>query len=255
MLIWIISAVVFVIAMTLILGYPRVHPPRKASFEGIENPEAVQAYDRISRWPQFKFIRRMIVRETKNYHPEGLLVDVGCGPGYLLALLAFSYPHLNIIGVDIAEEMLQEASGNLDPLGFGERVKFRQGDAKQLPFEDNTVDFVVSTLSLHHWLDPKQALLEIHRILKPGGQFLIFDLRRDGRRFVYWIIGFATAFVVPAPMRRIKEPLGSALSSYTPVEAEAFLSETPFQQRRVKPGFGWLFIWGRKAAGGLEARA
>ena len=188
----------------------------------------------------------MIASELKKRHPTGLMVDVGCGPGYLVADIARAFPHLHIIGVDIAEEMMQLATHNLSSLGFAERVSFRQGDVQELPFEDNAVDFVVSTLSLHHWPDPKQALEEIHRVLRPGGQFLIFDLRRDARRVFYWLLRFAKTFVVPTAIRRINEPVGSALSSYTPVESEALLSGTPFQQWTIKPGLAWMFLWGRK---------
>jgi len=183
MVIWSISAVTLIVIVVAILGYQRVTVPRQASAEGIESPAVVEAYNRISRWPQFKLLRLMIVREIKRHNPAGIMVDIGCGPGYLVALMAKSFPQLNIIGVDIAEEMVQQATRNLPSPGLGERVEFRKGDVQALPFEDYAVDFVVSTLSLHHWSEPEQALKEIHRILKPGGQFLIFDLRRDARRF------------------------------------------------------------------------
>ena len=69
-----------------------------------------------------------------------------------------------------------------------------------------------STVSLHHWQNPKQALQELYRVLRPEGQVLIFDLRRDGRKFFYWLLRFAQTFVVPVALRRISEPIGSALS-------------------------------------------
>jgi ubiquinone/menaquinone biosynthesis C-methylase UbiE len=246
MFISIVSAVAFVVFILSLLGYPRLRLPRQASIEGIKNPEAAKGYDRISRKPQFKFLRRMIARELKRYHPEGIMVDAGCGPGYLVALIAKSFPHLQVIGIDIAKEMVEAATRNVSSLSLKERVRFQQGDIQELPFEDNAVDFVVSTLSLHHWSNPKEALHEIHRVLKPGGQFLVFDLRRDGRRFFYWLLRFAQAFVMPAALRDINEPTGSILSSYTPGEAEALLSGIPFQEWRIKPGAGWMFIWGRK---------
>ena len=246
MFIWIILASIFRTIIISILGYRRVTYPRQAAVGGLEDPAVVKAYDRINRWPQFRLLRCMIAGELKKHHPNGIIVDVGCGPGYLVADIAKAFRHLYIIGVDIAEEMMQMATHNLSSLDFGKRVSFRVGDVPKLPFEDNAVDFVVSTLSLHHWPDPKQALEEIHRVLKPGGQFLIFDLRRDARRYFYWLLRFAKIFVVPAAIRRINEPVGSALSSYTPVESAALLSGTPFQQWRIKPGLGWMFLWGGK---------
>jgi ubiquinone/menaquinone biosynthesis C-methylase UbiE len=246
MFIWIVPAVAFVVLIFLLLGYPRLRLPRQASIEGIKNPEAAKGYDRISRNPQFKFLRRMIARELKRYHPQGIMVDAGCGPGYLVALIAKSFPHLQVIGIDIAQEMVEAATRNISSLSLKERVRFQQGDIKKLPFEDNAVDFMVSTLSLHHWSNPKEALHEIHRALKPGGQFLVFDLRRDCRRFFYWLLRFGQAFIMPASLRDIKEPTGSILSSYTPAEAEALLSGIPFQKWRIKPGVAWMFIWGRK---------
>ena len=157
-----------------------------------------------------------------------------------------SFPHVSIIGVDIAEEMVQKAAKNLSSLGLSDKVRFRQGDIQELPFETSSLDFLVSTLSLHHWSEPKQAMQEIDRALKPGGQFLIFDLRRDSRRLFYWLIRFAQIFILPSALKRINEPTRSLLASYTPVELEALLSMTSFKQWKIKLGFGWVFVWGRK---------
>jgi ubiquinone/menaquinone biosynthesis C-methylase UbiE len=189
----------------------------------------------------------MVVSEIAKYGPEGMIVDIGCGPGYLVAAMAKSFPNLRITGVDISKEMVQLATDSASSLSLSEQVQFRQGDVQELPFQDHSVDFVVSTLSLHHWTEPRQALEEIHRILRAGGQFLIFDLRRDARQLFYWLVCFAQRCVVPPALRSINEPTGSVRSSYTASEAEAILSEMPFQQHRIKLGFGWIFIWGRKS--------
>jgi ubiquinone/menaquinone biosynthesis C-methylase UbiE len=245
MAVWIVLGLVLI--SILFLGLTRVKLPRQTGFEGIESPEVVQAYDRISRWPQFKVLRHIIVRELKKYHPKGMLVDVGCGPGYLVAVIARAFPDLRITGSDISEEMTAKATRNLAALGFVDRVEFRQGDVQKLPFADSSVDFVISTLSLHHWSGPPRAFREIYRVLKPGGQFLVFDLRRDCRRFFYGLVWFAQTFVVPEAMRATNEPINSVLSSYTPDELAAFVATLPLKQWRVKPGWGWMFLWGQKA--------
>jgi ubiquinone/menaquinone biosynthesis C-methylase UbiE len=244
--IWIVAAIILLILVLLIVGLQRKHIARKVSFVGIEDDEAVRAYDTISRWSQFEALRRLVINELKKYKPSGVIADIGCGPGYLIAKLARSFPDVSLVGVDISEEMVQKATQNLSALGFSDRVSFRKGDIEALPFDTNLLDFAISTLSLHHWSDPRQALKEINRVLKPGGQFLIFDVRRDSWRFVYWLMRFVQRFIIPRAMGRINEPTNSLLAGYTPVEMKMILSATPFKQYRIKRGTGWLFIWGRK---------
>lgn len=222
-------------------------PRRVSPEESVEDTEVVQAYDRISKWPQFKLLRLLIINELKKYNPNGVLVDVGCGPGYLIANIAKSFPSLSIIGVDISGEMGQKATKNISRLGLDKKVSFRRGDIQELPFEDSSLDFLISTLSLHHWSEPKQAIKEINRVLKPKGQFLIFDLRRDSQRLLYWILRFAQTFVLPSPMKGINEPTNSFLASYSPIELDALMSVSNVDEWKVKPGLFWVFIWGRKS--------
>lgn len=50
-------------------------------------------------------------------------------------------------------------------------------DVADLPYPDGSVALVVSSLSLHHWPDPQAGLAEIHRILRPGGQAWLYDVK------------------------------------------------------------------------------
>ena len=224
---------------------------RRVNVEGIYDEEAVEAYDRISRMPQFSALRRNFVRELKRHKPSGTLADIGCGPGYLLQRTAKEIPQLDLIGVDISGEMLRKAAINLSTLGPDKKVQFKQGDIQKLPFEDDSVDFVVSTLSLHHWSDPKPAFDEIHRVLNHDGQFLLFDLRRDPQRWFFWLLCFAQKVMLHAfgaeAISRLNEPTGSVLSSYTLSEVETLLTETHFTRWKLKGGAGWVFLWGVKA--------
>ncbi|MFC1971764.1 hypothetical protein ACFLV0_07605 [Chloroflexota bacterium] len=88
-LIVILAAVAVAFLLLLVVASRSVTIPRHIGpDEGIDDATIVQAYDRISQWPQFKLIRRFIINELKRYHPQGTLVDVGCGPGYLLVDMA-----------------------------------------------------------------------------------------------------------------------------------------------------------------------
>jgi ubiquinone/menaquinone biosynthesis C-methylase UbiE len=239
-------AIGILVTAFIILGFSRITFPRRSSFEGIEDPESAQAYDRISRWPQFRMLRRMIVGKLAKYQPKGILADIGCGPGYLTTLITQRHRHLHVVGFDTSYEMIRTATLNASTLDLSDRVEFREGDVSSLPMPEGTLDFAVSTLSLHHWSDPNQGLAEFHRVLKPGGQLLVFDLRRDSRRFFYWLLRFAQMCVVPAALRRINEPLGSLLSSYTAAEVENLFARSPFSDWRIEGGPAWVFAWAGK---------
>jgi ubiquinone/menaquinone biosynthesis C-methylase UbiE len=125
-----------------------------------------------------------------------------------------------------------------------DRVSFRRGDAQQIPFPNASLDLVVSTLSLHHWSDPVAVLDEIARVVRPGGSFLIFDLRRDMIAPFWLLLWFATHVVVPAALRRVDEPLGSRNAAYTPQEAARLAEQSHLSGWRVTRGPLWLIIEG-----------
>ncbi|MGB9022897.1 MAG: class I SAM-dependent methyltransferase [Candidatus Bathyarchaeia archaeon] len=245
-----LSVIAIAAVIVLVRGNGRVRLTRQVNVEGIYNEEAVRAYDRINRMPQFSVLRRNILRELRRHQQNGTLADIGCGPGYLLQLIAKEIPQLSLIGVDISEEMLRKAAINLSTLGLDRKVQFKQGDIEKLPFDDDSLDFIVSTLSLHHWSHPKHALDEIYRVLKCDGEFLLFDLRRDPRRWFFWLIRFAQKVMLRSfgaeAIVRLNEPTGSVLSSYTPSEVEALLTETQLARWKLKEGAGWFFLWGVK---------
>jgi ubiquinone/menaquinone biosynthesis C-methylase UbiE len=247
MWVWITAVLVLAVAAALAVGLQRVDTERQIGpDEGIEDTEVTRGYDKISQWPQFKMIRLLIIRELRKHHPGGVLADIGCGPGYLITEILKKLPELTVIGVDISTEMIEQAEANLSRLGFSGRVSFRQGDIHDLPLEDGSLDFVVTTLSMHHWSDPAKAISEVYRVLKPGGGYLIFDLRRDCPRIFYWVLKFAQAFILPASMGRINEPTASVLASYTAAELREILAGTPFKEDAIKQGIIWSFVSAKK---------
>ncbi|HUT99413.1 MAG TPA: class I SAM-dependent methyltransferase, partial [bacterium] len=215
---------------------------RRRSLEGIDVPGAVRAYDAMSRTPGFWLLRQLVLRRLGGWKPEGTLADVGCGPGYLLRAAAKKFPRLRLVGVDIAEEALDTARRNLDPA----RVELLRGGSGSLPLPDGSCDFVVSTFSLHHWSRPGEIFAEFSRVLRPGGRFLVMDLRRDAPAPVHLFVCLVTAVVVPRELRRIREPVGSLRASYTAAEAKTLLSETPFEDCGVERGLAWMYLRGRK---------
>ncbi len=245
-LLWFLGVLTILILIIFIFGFPRKKSERIPSLEGIDNPDVAKAYERMTNFLPFKLLQRKIVSHLKKFHPQGLLVDIGCGSGNLIVQIAEKFPNLKLGGVDISNEILELARKRADAHGLGEKIEFKLGNATKLPFPDASVDFIISTFSMHHWTNPLDVLNEIYRVLKKDGTFLIFDFRRDARKFFYGLFTFVTKVVVPKPLKRVKEPLGSIKASYTPEEALQICAQSPFATVMIKPFLAWMFISSKK---------
>lgn len=228
------------------LVYSRRTRERIPGQEGLEDPQVTHAFNRIARMPQMRLLRWYAAQRALNLANFGKAVDLGCGPGFLVLEMAQQAPDLQVTGIDLSEEMLAQAKGYTHEFSVAERVDFKVGDAADIPFPDASLDLVVSTLSLHHWDDPLVILNEINRVLRPGGAYMIFDLRRDMSAPAYFLLWFATNFVVPAALYHINEPLGSRNASYTPEEVTALADRSSLCDWRITQGPLWLTIEGVK---------
>jgi ubiquinone/menaquinone biosynthesis C-methylase UbiE len=217
--------------------------------EGLDDPEVARAFGLIAIMPPMRLMRWFVARRAAALKQEGLAVDLGCGPGHLVIKLAQVAPAFHVTGLDLSDEMLVRAERHALRTGLQERVAFKKGDAVQIPFPDASLELVVSTLSLHHWRDPVAVLNEIARVLRPGGSFLIFDLRRDMTAPPYLLLWFVTRCVVPRALRRANEPLASRNSSYTPAEASPLAAQSRLSGWRVTSGPLWLTIEGSMSGG------
>lgn len=103
------------------------------------------------------------------------LLDIGCGTGTLVHMLALKQPKLIITGLDADSAALKQAKAKIKSLE--NTITLQQGYAQQTPFENDSFDIAVSSLFFHHLTrDQKlQTLQEIHRVLKPGGRLHIAD--------------------------------------------------------------------------------
>jgi ubiquinone/menaquinone biosynthesis C-methylase UbiE len=100
------------------------------------------------------------------------VLDVGCGTGYLLRLLAARYPQAaELAGIDAAPSMIETAHRAADD----PRLRFTVGTAERLPYPDDVFDVIVSTTSFDHWADQLGGLRECARVLAPGGHLVLAD--------------------------------------------------------------------------------
>ena len=111
---------------------------------------------------------RDIAEQVKKVPYEALL-DVGCGTGFLIDLLA-GQKNATYCGLDLSGEMIRVANGKTIP-----GAEFIVGSADKLPYPDGSFDIVACSQSFHHYPYPDKAMLEAKRVLKPGGLYILSD--------------------------------------------------------------------------------
>ena len=111
--------------------------------------------------------------------PGCRILEVAPGPGFLAIEIAKS-GQCSVTGLDISDSFVRIALENARKAGVA--IDFRHGNASAMPFPDASFDFVVCTAAFKNFSDPIGALNEIHRVLTPGGQASIYDLRKDASR-------------------------------------------------------------------------
>ncbi len=122
---------------------------------------------------QFKTLARRVAARI----PRGSAVlEVAPGPGYFAIELA-KLDGYSITGLDISKSFVAIGRANAERAGVA--VDFRRGDAARMPFPDGSFDFLLCRAAFKNFSQPVRALQEMYRVLKPGGQALIIDLRRD----------------------------------------------------------------------------
>ena len=106
---------------------------------------------------------------------DARVLEVAPGPGYLALEIAKSGRH--VTALDISRSFVKMTQENAARAGV--TVDARHGSASAMPFPDNSFNFVVSMAAFKNFTDPVGAINEIHRVLAPGGQASIYDLRKD----------------------------------------------------------------------------
>lgn len=116
--------------------------------------------DVVQRWVYRPAQDEMIALLTS--HASRRVADIGCGTGILADRIAREVRPDAVFGVDLSEGMLAQAARR------SASVQWVTAPAEKLPFDDESLDAVVTT-SAFHWFNQPAALREFHRVLSPGG--------------------------------------------------------------------------------------
>ncbi len=137
--------------------------------------------------PAIRICQEEIARwqTTRRVRPYRLL-DVGCGTGTLLTVLAGQPDAERLVGLDYSPAMAGRAAAKIVASPSAAKLDVAIGDAERLPFADASFDIVTCCHSFHHYPHQPAAVQAFFRVLRPGGLLILVDGFRDS--VVGWVV-------------------------------------------------------------------
>lgn len=124
------------------------------------------------------------------------VLEIGFGTGYSLAKMARSVgENGKVYGIDVTPEMIELAQERVEKEGLAGRVELSEGDARDMPYQDNMFDavYMAEVLELFDTPDIPRVLKESRRVLKPDGRLAVASMSKEGYedskvlRFYEWM--------------------------------------------------------------------
>ena len=130
------------------------------------------------------------VLDRMNLARDENVLDVGCGAGWLVRLIAERVPEGRVIGMDISDEMVRRARRKYVAV---ENAMFVIGSVDEIPWDANFFTHAISVESAYYWPDPAGGLREIHRVLRDGGKaWILINFYLENMHSHQWAKQLAT---------------------------------------------------------------
>jgi ubiquinone/menaquinone biosynthesis C-methylase UbiE len=146
------------------------------AYKGLGMEGAVARWYTRTRANDMEGFRDQAHSVAAHLSPGARVLEVAPGPGFFAIQLA-TLGQFKITGLDISRTFVQIAQDNARRAGVS--VDFRLGSASAMPFPAESFDFVYCSAAFKNFSAPVDALNEMHRVLRPGGEAWIDDLRKD----------------------------------------------------------------------------
>jgi SAM-dependent methyltransferase len=169
------------------------------------------------------------------------VLDVGSGVGGTSRCLAKEFG-CRVTGIDLTDEYCRAATMLSARIGLAHLVDFRQGDATELPFDDQTFDVVWTEHVAMNIPDKARLYKEMHRVLKPGGTLAIYDVLAGPTGPVLFPVPWArtpdTSFLVqPNELRKLLEGAGFTVTDWSDTTEAARAWFVSLAEKIRKEGF------------------
>ena len=120
------------------------------------------------------------ILEELEKEPFRDLLDAGCGPAPMISLLAEKHPDRHYTGLDLTPAMIEQAKKKNIP-----NATFVVGDCENFPFENDSFDAIICSMSFHHYPNPQAFFDSVKRCLRPNGRLILRDVTSDNKVLVW----------------------------------------------------------------------
>lgn len=200
--------------------------PREDSFDSLEVCRAYDLDIRNSMVIPMQHLMKILVPFCTR---GSELLEVGASSGLLSLRLASLFQNCHFYAVESNDGFLRVLQDNLifaNLLSFGGKVNYEWARYSRLPFEDNSFDVVFSFCAMNRWPKPRKSITECHRVCKPDGIVILYDLARDGDEGMI-------SFVLQYTGANHQEFMGAMKSSFTVEEMKAMLGDAGLEGWQV----------------------
>lgn len=173
------------------------------------------------------------IGKLKADQPRRIL-DVATGTADL-AIKALKLNPEKVVGVDIAEAMLERGRVKVRDLGVEDRVELRMGDAEKLPFSDAQFDAALVAFGVRNFENLDNGLREIRRVLSPGGRLVVLEFSQPRVFPINHLYRFYSHVILPFVGRVVSK--NDAAYRYLPASVDVFPSGEAFLQRLRSAGY------------------
>jgi demethylmenaquinone methyltransferase/2-methoxy-6-polyprenyl-1,4-benzoquinol methylase len=210
-----------------------------------ELPFIQNMFDKIA--PKYDLLNRLLsLRQDVAWRKQlvlalcpqenDLILDVACGTGDVaLTICQTKDPHIKVIGVDFAPQMLINAKKKIDAVNKSKEISLMAADALSLPFKKSVFDAATIAFGIRNIVDKDMVLKSFYNSIKKGGRLLVLELGTPSKGFLRWM--YLRYF------RKILPIIGAVFSKdkgayrYLPDSVLKFPSEREFAGMMSSAGF------------------
>jgi len=208
-----------------------------------------EMFDQISRRYDFlnhflslnidKIWRKRAIKLLRPHQPKKIL-DIATGTADF-AIAANKLNPEHVTGIDLSEGMLSIGRKKLKSKGLDQIIELRKADSENLPFEPDTFDAAIVAFGVRNFESLEKGLVEIHRVLKPGGVFIVLEFSQPRKPPFRQLYFFYFNRILPSLGRMVSKD--NRAYTYLPESVKEFPDGTAFISILEKTGYekcNWL---------------